>query len=73
MPDRPTVPMACPPQGNKLSAGMGHARVREALDQCTPEEHRAGGPLIFDADATGDCLYLIESGAVRIFRNAPGG
>ncbi|MBI5397054.1 MAG: cyclic nucleotide-binding domain-containing protein [Verrucomicrobia bacterium] len=70
---RATVPVACPPQGNKLFAGIDPARVREALDHATPEEHRAGGPLIFEADATGDCLYLIESGNVRIFRGASGG
>ena len=47
---RATVPVACPLQGNKLVAGIDAARVREALDHCTAEEHRAGSPLIFEAD-----------------------
>jgi sensor histidine kinase regulating citrate/malate metabolism len=32
---RATVPVACPPQGNKLFAGIDHTRVAE--------KHRGGG------------------------------
>jgi len=70
---RATVPVACPPQGNKLFAGLDPARVAEALEHAVAEEHRAGGPPIFEAGAAADCLYLIESGSVRIFRAVPGG
>lgn len=70
---RATVPVACPPQGNKLFAGIDAARVAEALDHAVAEDHRAGGPLIFETGAAADCLYLIESGNVRIFRPVPGG
>ena len=68
-----TLPMACPAAGNRLFAALDPKHVDAAVARCSPLDVLADAKPIFETNQPADCIYLIESGHVRIYKNKPNG